>query len=80
MACLLVGTSPGSLAATRDDAVDTSLRETVHNVPVPGAGTSIVVTSYHPQGNGPFPRIVLSQGTAITAEANRTLDRYRIPA
>jgi len=55
------------------------LREAMHTVPVPGAGTSIVVTSYRPQGNGLFPWIVLSHGTATTAEANRSLGRYRNP-
>jgi len=61
----------------RDDKLNPSLREAVHSVPVPTAGASIVVTSFRPRGEGPFPWIVLSHGTAATREANRALGRYR---
>lgn len=59
------------------ESVDASLRETMHDVPVPGTGASIVVTSFRPIGNGPFPWLVLSHGTATTVEANRKIGRYR---
>jgi dienelactone hydrolase len=36
-----------------------------------------VVTSFRPRGNGPFPWIVLSHGSAPTVEANRAMGRYR---
>lgn len=61
----------------RDDRLDSSLREAVHSVPVAAAGASIVVTSFRPRGDGPFPWIVLSHGTAGTVEANRAIGRYR---
>ena len=62
-------------------ALDASLREVVHSVPVTAARVNIVVTSFRPHGEGPFPWIVLSHGTATTAEANRAIDRYRpLPA
>jgi dienelactone hydrolase len=61
----------------RDDKLDSSLREAVHSVPVVAAGASIVVTSFRPRGAGPFPWIILSHGTAATAEANRAIGRYR---
>jgi dienelactone hydrolase len=69
----------GSAHAAPDDGLDASLRETVHSVPVPGAAAAIVVTSFRPPGQGPFPWIVLSHGTATTAEANRAIGRYRNP-
>jgi dienelactone hydrolase len=64
-------------AATPDASLETSLREAVHRVPVPGVDTSIVVTSFRPSGDGPFPWIALSHGTATTPEANRAIGRYR---
>jgi len=63
-------------ASTQDD-LDTALREAVHTVPVPGTDSTIVITSFRPPGAGPFPWIVLSHGTATTAEANRAIGRYR---
>lgn len=66
-----------SSAHARDDRLDSSLREAVHSVPVAAAGASIVVTSFRPRGDGPFPWIVLSHGTAGTVEANRAIGRYR---
>jgi dienelactone hydrolase len=65
-----------AFASTRSD-LDGTLREVVHSVPVAGTEASIVVTSFRPPGNGPFPWIVLSHGTATTAEANRAIGRYR---
>ncbi|HUN67172.1 MAG TPA: prolyl oligopeptidase family serine peptidase [Burkholderiales bacterium] len=54
-----------------------SLREEVHSVPVPAANASIVVTSFRPFGNGPFPWLVLNHGTATSLEANLGKGRYR---
>ena len=59
------------------EKIDASLREAVHSVPIPSEAASIVVTSYRPHGNGPFPWIVLSHGTATTLDANRAKGRYR---
>jgi dienelactone hydrolase len=67
-----------ALSPTRAaEKLETSLREAVHSVTVAAAGANIVVTSFRPRGEGPFPWIVLSHGTAPTAEANRALGRYR---
>ena len=63
----------------RDKGLDASLREAVHSVPVAAASVNIVVTSFRPRGEGPFPWIVLSHGTATTPEANRAIGRYRNP-
>jgi dienelactone hydrolase len=59
------------------EKLETSLREAVHSVPVAAAGASIVVTSFRPRGDGPFPWIVLSHGTAATPKANRAIGRNR---
>ena len=59
------------------EPLDASLREVVHRVPVAAAGAQIVVTSFRPRGDGPFPWLVLSHGTAPTLEANRKMRRYR---
>lgn len=75
VACLLVAAAAYGRPAK--EAFDRALREVVHTVPVPEAGASIVVTSYRPRGDGPFPWIVLSHGTATTPEANRTIGRFR---
>jgi len=74
LAGALVACSP---SYARDDKLDSSLREAVHSVPVAAAGASIVVTSFRPRGNGPFPWIVHSHGTAATPKANRAMGRNR---
>ena len=71
---LVVVPSP---AHARDPELDSSLREAVHRVPVPGTGQSIVVTSFRPRGKGPFPWIVHSHGSALTVEQNRAIGRNR---
>lgn len=81
--CLLIlaGALAGCASVTSGgEPLDASLREEVHSVPVAAAGASIVVTSFRPGGAGPFPWIVVSHGTATTAQANRTIGRYRNPA
>lgn len=60
-----------------EEKLDAALREAVHSVLVPAANANIVVTSFRPKGEGPFPWLVLSHGTATTPEANRALGRYR---
>ena len=77
--CVLLG---GALfvcspAHAQNDKLDFSLREAVHSVPVGAANANIVVTSFRPQGAGPFPWIVLSHGSATTAAANRAIGRNR---
>lgn len=66
-----------SVASAAADRIDASLREAVHEVAVESAGANIVVTSFRPAGDGPFAWIVLSHGSATTAEANRAMGRYR---
>jgi dienelactone hydrolase len=61
----------------RADQSDASLREEIHRVSVAAANATIVVTTYRPHGPGPHPWIVMSHGTAVTAEANRKIGRYR---
>jgi dienelactone hydrolase len=73
---LAVAVASCASASTQGD-LDTALREAVHTVPVPGTDSTIVITSFRPPGAGPFPWIVLSHGTATTAEANRAIGRYR---
>jgi dienelactone hydrolase len=74
---LLAALAGCALPSAYDGAVDTSLREEIHTVPVAKADATIVVTTFRPRGDGPFPWILLSHGTATTAEANRALGRYR---
>jgi dienelactone hydrolase len=64
-------------AAENADQRDFTLREELHSVPVQSAGASIVVTSFRPRGDGPFPWLVLSHGTAPNAASNRNMPRYR---
>jgi dienelactone hydrolase len=59
------------------EVIDPALREEIHRIPVAAASATIVVTSFRPRGGGPFPWLVLSHGTATTAEANRNIGRYR---
>jgi dienelactone hydrolase len=61
------------------DQREVELREEVHQIPVGGAGATenIVVSSFRPKGAGPFPWIVISHGTALTAEQNRGIGRNR---
>jgi dienelactone hydrolase len=59
------------------ETLNASLREAVYSVRVPAADVNIVVTSFRPRGDGPFPWIVLNHGTATTLEANLAKDRYR---
>jgi dienelactone hydrolase len=66
-----------AMPGARAGDIDASLREAVHRIDVPGTGASIVVTSFRPRGGGPFPWIVLSHGTAVTIEDNRTIGRNR---
>jgi len=66
-----------SVASTPSEPIDASLREEAHRVAVPETDATIVVTSYRPRAWGPLPWIVMSHGTATTAEANRTIGRYR---
>lgn len=73
-ASLVAFTLPPAGAAEKREG---SLREAVHSVTVAAAGANIVVTSFRPDGKGPFPWIVLSHGTAPNVEANRALGRYR---
>ena len=60
----------------QDDKLNALLREAVHSVPVAAAGANIVVTSFRPRGNGPFPWIVHNHGNG-TPEANRAMGRNR---
>jgi dienelactone hydrolase len=79
----LAAARPASgLSPAAAEKLDASLREEVHTVPVAAARASIVVTSFRPRGDGPFPWIVLSHGSAPTVAANRAMDRYRplVPA
>lgn len=80
LAGALVTPSPAKTwppAHAQRDSLDSSLRETVHSLPVTAAGAGIVVTSFRPPGDGPFPWIVLSHGTAGTPEVNRRIGRNR---
>ncbi|MCM2329604.1 MAG: prolyl oligopeptidase family serine peptidase, partial [Lysobacter sp.] len=76
-ACALAIAVATAGTTARAEAIDATLREAVHSVPVASAGERIVVTSFRPRGEGPFPWVVLSHGTATTREANRALGRYR---
>lgn len=61
----------------KDDAIDARLREEIHRLEVPGTGASIVMTSFRPAGDGPFPWVVASHGTAPDPVANTTIGRSR---
>jgi dienelactone hydrolase len=69
----------GTSALAETPELDASLRESVERLPVPGTGATIVMTSYRPPGDGPFPWIVLSHGTAVTSAESRAMGRARNP-
>jgi dienelactone hydrolase len=77
LGALVLALVAGCASQPARSELDAPLREAVHSVPVTGTDSSIVVTSFRPPGNGPFPWIVLSHGTATTADANRAIGRYR---
>ena len=60
--------------------LDAALREEVVSVPLPsGAGVdALVATTYRPQGDGPFPLIVLSHGSPTNAAERSRMGRYRV--
>lgn len=60
--------------------LELSLREEIFRVPLPpGSGlSSLVATTYRPQGAGPFPLIVLSHGSPANAEERSKMGRYRV--
>lgn len=66
-------------ASAQEETLDATLRESVAKLPVGDTGATIVVTSYRPRGDGPFPWIVLSHGTSPSPESNRAIGRYRNP-
>ena len=63
-----------SLAFVRDEPLDAALREEVHRVPV--EGQTIVVTTFRPAGEGPFPWIIYSHGTGSRSQ-NMAIGRNR---
>lgn len=77
LAVLAGGLVGCAVPSTTDRTMDPTLREVAHSVPVAAANARIIVTSFRPPGDGPFPWIVLSHGTATTLEANRKIGRYR---
>ena len=75
--CLLTALS---VAAARAQPIDAALREEVVSVPLP-PGTDVaalVATTYRPQGDGPFPLIVLSHGSPTNAADRGKMGRYRV--
>jgi dienelactone hydrolase len=78
-AIVLVATASSTVAAARpsQQLYDPTVRETVDRIEVPGTGAKIVVSSYRPKGNGPFPWIVYNHGTAPKIEESRKIGRNR---
>jgi dienelactone hydrolase len=77
VALLLAVLLAACVPVPRGEKIAPALREEIHHVPVAAADVTIVVTTFRPRGNGPFPWLVLSHGTHTTAEANRAMGRYR---
>ena len=76
-ALILIAPPVANARTPGEQSLDASLREEVHRIEIAEAGAPIVMTSYRPRGEGPFPWIVLSHGTATTLAANRAIGRYR---
>lgn len=82
---LAVGALVGALAgagaptAARDVALEHGLNEQVVRVParVGEQQWSLVATTYHPAGEGPFPLIVLNHGSPGSADERAIMGRYR---
>ena len=54
--------------------------EQIISVPVRGADVQVAATLYRPQGNGPFPLIILSHGTPSTKAERAGYGYWRKPA
>lgn len=68
------------LAVARAQSLDAALREEVVSVPLPPGSdvAALVATLYRPQGDGPFPLIVLSHGSPTNAADRGKMGRYRV--
>jgi dienelactone hydrolase len=68
------------VAVAHAQNLDATLREEVVSIPLPpGSGVAaLVATSYRPQGDGPFPLIVLSHGSPTNAAERGKMGRYRV--
>jgi dienelactone hydrolase len=63
-----------------DTRFDRSLNEWMYAVPVTtaaGEEREIIATSFHPDGEGPFPLIVLNHGSPVSGEARANMGRWR---
>ena len=73
----LAGAQPGQV-------FEPTLNEQVVFVPLAVAGSTgqevllLTATTYHPQGKGPFPLVVLSHGSPANAAARARMGRYRV--
>jgi len=76
--CLLL-----PVGCTQAGALEHALNERIVAIPLaPTAGETgalhLVATTYHPQGAGPFPLIVLSHGSPADGAARARMGRYRV--
>lgn len=59
---------------------DISLREEFVRIPLPSEARwpALAATTYRPQGDGPFPLIILNHGSPATAAEREKMGRYRV--
>ncbi len=60
--------------------IEPSLHEQVVKVPLPQSSSHeyLVATTYRPEGDGPFPLLVLNHGSPSNAAARARMGRYRV--
>ena len=79
LAVLLCAAAPCS-AIEHVNEYDGALREEVVRIPLPSEAhwPALIATTYRPQGNGPFPLIVLNHGSPASVAEREKMGRYRV--
>jgi dienelactone hydrolase len=79
LAVLLCAAAPCS-AIDHVNEYDVALREEVVRIPLPSEARrpALIATTYRPQGNGPFPLIVLNHGSPASVAEREKMGRYRV--
>jgi dienelactone hydrolase len=80
MAAALLGLAAPCAAIGHINELDLALREEVVRIPLPPEAQwpSLAATTYRPQGEGPFPVIILNHGSPASAAEREKMGRYRV--
>lgn len=80
LAVLLLCLAAPCAAIGHVNELDMALREEVLRIPLPPEARwpALVATSYRPQGDGPFPLVILNHGSPASATEREAMGRYRL--